>query len=808
VEKRSTKERAPKKGREHKPTERKRAKEALLENKELYEYLADTLPDPVVILQDDRYQFVNPAFTRVFGYTRQDLDRGLSFLETIQEHDKRAARQRYKDRLAGKQLSKINTIDLIAKDGTLVPCETSATMVQYRGRLADLVIMRDITECKRSEKALRESEEFSSSLLSNSPHPIIVINPDTSVRYVNPALEKLTGFTSAELMGRKAPYPWWTEETLQKTEKDFAKAIREGAQRLEELFQTKDGERCWVEITSAAIKSDGKLKYYLSNWVDITERKRAEEALWESEERYKDIVENAGIAICVDDENGNVTYFNQEFAGLFGYSIEEMKKQSHKTLLHPDDVQIISEFHKRHVQGEKEPSRYEFRGLKKDGSVIHLEVVIGSILTEGSSITGIRNYFWDVTERTRAEEALRDSEKRFRTIVETAPSLLIITDAKGKNIYVSPNCEEITSYTQEELLGKVRWWVHEDDTPRAREAFERAIREGVGATNFEYKAVKKNGQVWYASSSWEPLKEEDGKLKGIVLQTIDITERTRAEEALRESEEKFRTMLSSSPDAITLSDLNGVVIESNQAALHTHGFSSKEEAIGQQSLDYIAPQDRPRAIENVKKTLEQGTVRDVEYTFLTKDGREFPGELSASLIRDSDGEPAFFIGITRDITERKRAEEALRKTTEELRAEREELAEMNLVFKHILEHIEEERQEYKQQICQDVEQVVTAILARLQEKVGPSQTDTIEALQENLKVILAKDIDVFRERYAKLTPRELEICDMIREGLSSKEIAKSLNLSLLTVHKHREDIRKKLGITNKNVNLGTYLQVR
>jgi PAS domain S-box-containing protein len=132
------------------------------------------------------------------------------------------------------------------------------------------------------------------------------------------------------------------------------------------------------------------------------------------------------------------------------------------------------------------------------------------------------------TERRRAEEALRESEERFRTIVETAPSLLLITDAKGNNIYVSPNCEGITGYTQEELQGQVVWWVHEDDTPRAKEVYDRTFREGVGCKGLEYKAVKKNGELWYASSSWEPFKDAKGKLEGVVFQTTDITKRKRA----------------------------------------------------------------------------------------------------------------------------------------------------------------------------------------------------------------------------------------------------------------------------------------
>ena len=143
----------------------------------------------------------------------------------------------------------------------------------------ELHINIEIALCKHKvEKALKESEEFSSSLLSNSPNPIIVINKDTSIRYVNPALERLTGFSSEELIGRKSPYPWWPEGRLQDTE--FKK---KRAEKVEELFQKKNGERFWVEMSSAPIIRDGKLKYYLANWVDTTERKISEECLLQSE---------------------------------------------------------------------------------------------------------------------------------------------------------------------------------------------------------------------------------------------------------------------------------------------------------------------------------------------------------------------------------------------------------------------------------------------------------------------------------------------------------------------------------------------
>jgi len=148
------------------------------------------------------------------------------------------------------------------------------------------------------ERKLRESERFSTSLLLNSAGPIVVLSPDTSVRYVNPALEALTGFTAGELFGRKAPYPWWTEETLEKTRRDLSEAMQEGATHLEELFQKKSGERFWVEIRSQPVTTEGRLEYYLATWADITERKRTNEFL---EKLFVQLAETISTAMAYRD---------------------------------------------------------------------------------------------------------------------------------------------------------------------------------------------------------------------------------------------------------------------------------------------------------------------------------------------------------------------------------------------------------------------------------------------------------------------------------------------------------------------------
>jgi PAS domain S-box-containing protein len=162
-----------------------------------------------------------------------------------------------------------------------------------KGDLGSNLLRRSIRyaiERNQSELALRESEEFNASLLNNAPNPIIVINSDTSINYINPALEQITGFASSELIGKKMPYPWWCEDKQRNVAEDFRKAMQDGAEQLEELFRKKNGEKFWVEITSRVVALDGRFKYYLANWVDITNIKRAEEELRRHRDQLEEMV--------------------------------------------------------------------------------------------------------------------------------------------------------------------------------------------------------------------------------------------------------------------------------------------------------------------------------------------------------------------------------------------------------------------------------------------------------------------------------------------------------------------------------------
>lgn len=263
---------------------------------------------------------------------------------------------------------------------------------------------------------------------------------------------------------------------------------------------------------------------------EIKERRQAEELIKESDQRYRDLVEKAGIGILIDDKEGNFKYVNEKGAEIFGYSKKAMKKQSIQSIVHPDDVTRVMIFHKQRLQGKEVPSRYEFRGVRKDGSIVYLEVDAVE-LKKGESIIGTRSYLKDITERKREEEILEHERG----------DLVRILDMMGEGIYIINKQYDI-EYLNPALkkeYGPVRVKKCYEYFLDRKEVCPSCKSQDVFAgKTFFYEWYSFKNQKTYELLS-TPLKNPDGTVSKLEM-LRDITERQQSEEALKESESKLQ----------------------------------------------------------------------------------------------------------------------------------------------------------------------------------------------------------------------------------------------------------------------------
>ena len=267
----------------------------------------------------------------------------------------------------------------------------------------------------------------------------------------------------------------------------------------------------------------------------------------------------------------------------------------------------------------------------------------------------------------RAEEALRQSEERFRTLVNDLRVGVLLFGPESEILVSNEAAFELLNISEEDLrTGPFRPdtdMIYEDGTRVPPDEFP-VIRATVSrqAVRSIVLGLPRRGSPerrWLLIDA-DPQLAEDGSVKQVICTFTDISERKRAARALWEGEERYRTLVETSPDSIVLATLDGAIVVSNQPAADLHGYESPEEMTGLSALDLLAPEDRPRARRHARRMLGTGEARrGVEYRMARRDGSVFPAEVSASVLRDADGKPRAFVAVARDITERKQAEATL-----------------------------------------------------------------------------------------------------------------------------------------------------
>jgi PAS domain S-box-containing protein len=273
-----------------------------------------------------------------------------------------------------------------------------------------------------------------------------------------------------------------------------------------------------------------------------------------------------------------------------------------------------------------------------------------------------------IEERKQTETALQQSERRFRSLFQDSSVGTVVVTPSGQFMQVNQAFCDFLGYAERELVGKTILSItHPEDCEVSAVAVRQASETGPRIQRLEKRYLHKSGRVIWGEVSSHLICDADGKPDHFITQILDITERKRGEEALRrQSEEQYRTLVETSPDGVVMADLKGCITFASQRVLQMYGTQRIEDLLGKESVEFVATEDRQRFLANLRRTAEQGVTRDIEYSFLQKDGTAFPGEISTALVKDGIGQPHALVAVLRDITERHKAQEALQRERQSL----------------------------------------------------------------------------------------------------------------------------------------------
>ncbi|HET9909901.1 MAG TPA: PAS domain S-box protein, partial [Anaerolineales bacterium] len=546
--------------------------------------------------------------------------------------------------------------------------------------------------------ALEQREKHFRALIENAPDAIAVNAPDGTVLYVSPAVEKITGI-QAELGKKVDPFQRIHPEDM-RVSRDMLKQILQtpGIPALVQFrIQHPNGEWRWLEVVGTNLIGESSVDGIVVNFSDITERKRAEERL-----RYQAyLLSNVNDAIIATDENFQITYWNHAAETLYGWSEEEALGMYGPEITKTEFMGIDTDAMLQHIR-EIGVWRGEVTQVKKNGTRFPCEISSLLLRSESGEVIGYVSINRDITERKQAEEALRISEERFRSYFELGLIGMAITSPSKRVLELNDQMCTILGYSREELL-RINWTeiTHPQDLEADVAQFNRVIAGEIDGYLLDKRWIRKDGQLIHSSIAVKCLRRMDGSVDYFVALLQDITERKLAEEAVRTSEEQYRSLFEDSPISLWVEDFSGVkrrldqlkasgienipvylrehpefvsecahqvkVLDVNSAALKLYHARSKDELVGR--LMEILPAIPIEQFERELLMLAGDQLNfEREGTDETLTGEKIHVSLRWTVAPGYEDTLARVIISTVDVTERKRAEENVQLQIQRLRA--------------------------------------------------------------------------------------------------------------------------------------------
>jgi len=529
------------------------------------------------------------------------------------------------------------------------------------GSVSIQALVFDISDQKQSQAALVQNEALLRSIHQAAPMGIGVVK-NRVLEWTNEPLSRMTGYTAEELRGKSARIFYADDEEFDRVGRHKYADIRsKGTGSIVTVWRLKDGRLISVYLSSTPMDPGDLSAGVVFTALDVTEKKTAQDELWRSEEKYRALFENAVMGIFQSTPDGRFLSVNPATAKMCGYgspgemtaAITDIATQYY---VDPAERDLFI----RAIEEQGFVRNFEHRTFRKDGSVFWVSVNARVVRDRRGKITHYEGTHEDIQRRKEAEEALRASEERFSKAFRSNPApVAISTIDEGRFIEVNDRFLEAFGYRRYEIIGRTSTELDFWPSAESRDGVLRKLRETGSVKNLLNHYRTKSGQLRTGLWSGEIIRMED---RDVLLSVLhDITERKNAEE-------KYQSILADIEEFYYETDLQGNLTFFNDAACNIIGFS-REELQGKNNRDYTTPETAKRLYRVFNSVYRTGEKRKIsDYEVIRKDGSRRVLEISATLKRDEYGSPNGFRGLGRDVTDRVKAEEALRLSEERYRA--------------------------------------------------------------------------------------------------------------------------------------------
>jgi len=405
------------------------------------------------------------------------------------------------------------------------------------------------------------------------------------------------------------------------------------------------------------------------------------------------------------------------------------------------------------------------------------------------------------------EMVFSEGHELFTKLISVIPDAVLLTDMNGKIIFVNDIGVNVIGYSSaKKLIGKdALSFVIPNNQQKAKKNLARMLKTNINPN--EYTIITEDGSHTPMEIHGSVLRNADGSPFARVHVCRDISERKKAEDALAKSEYKLRAILDRSPDAILIADKNGYVVDSNLNARELFGYSKKE-FLGMHFSKLHPREELERIRAGINRVARKKMNRLGDVHIQTKKGPIIDVDINGAYIELED--QPLWVGIFREMTDYKKKQASLEKAKKELDAtisERTmELMEANTALKVLLSHQNQEKAENEEKLSMNLRNQIMPYLQELKKKLPSEKRKAyIQLIEKNLQSVMSEFLTHLKSSASKLTPKEIQVSSLIKEGMSTKEIARFLNVSRKTVDIFRYNIRKKLGLNNRKESLMVHL---